>query len=43
MKTNKSKEKNYVAPSVRVIEVEESAVICTSNERVEEDESPYGW
>ncbi len=30
MKTNKPKEKNYVAPSVRVIEVEESAMICTS-------------
>lgn len=37
MKTNKTSEKNYVAPSVRVVEVEENAVICTSGPTGETD------
>lgn len=43
MKTNKSKEKNYVAPSVRVIEVEESAMICTSAGTESVDELDGEW
>ena len=43
MKTNKTSEKNYVAPAVRVIEVEESAVICTSGETEQVDETDGQW